>query len=291
LPGVNKLVVAAGAGGALVIAGLVVAVVLLARGGPGTARSLTIPAAHGPPPLPPRDAVVLAQEDGDNALTLAAVPGRVRITLFSGEGLGVKGADVTVGGIRTTACGAGCYQAQTRVRGRIPVVVDGRLFAFVVPRTAPDASALMARVSRGFRRLRSVTYVERLASSPQHRLVTTFTLEAPDRVEYHIHGGSSAIVIGGRRWDSSDGHWVESSGVYTPQPLPIWGTPITNAHVLARTRTDVAVSFLNPKVPAWFLVHVDPRTLHPQSLEMTATAHFMHHVYRGLDAPRRIFPP
>jgi len=288
---VNKLVVAAAAGGALVVAGLVVAVVLLAEGGSGTSRSITIPAAGRPPPLPPPDAVVLAQEDGDNALTLAAVPGRIRITLFNGEGHGVEGADVTVGGTKTKACGAGCYAAQTGVRGRVPIVVDGRLHAFFVPRIAPDASGLAARASNAFRSLRSVTYVERLASSPRNRIVTTFTLEAPDRVEYRIHGGSSAIVIGTRRWDSSDGHWVKSSSVFTPQPLPIWGTPITNAHVLARTRNDVTVSFLNPKIPAWFVVHFDPRTLHPQSLEMTATAHFMHHVYSGFDAPRRIFPP
>jgi hypothetical protein len=288
---VNKLVVAAAAGGALLVVGLVLGVVLLAGGGSGTPRSITIPAAVAPPPLPPRDAVVLAQEDGNNALTLAAMPGRIRITLYNGEGHGIKGAAVTVGAMKTTACGAGCYDAQTRVRGRIPVVVDGRRHAFFVPRSAPDASALTARASSLFRRLRTVTYVERLASSPRFHIVTTFTLEAPDRVEYHIHGSSSAIVIGAHRWDSSGSHWVESSSVYTPQPLPIWGTPLTNAHVLARTPSDVTVSFLNPKIPAWFLVHFDPRTLHPRSLEMTATAHFMHHVYSGFNAPRRIFPP
>jgi hypothetical protein len=288
---VNKLVVAAAAGGALAVAGLVVAVVLLAGGGSGTPRSITIPAAVGPPALPPRNAVVLAQEDGNNALTLAAVPGRIRITLFNGEGVGVKGADIRVGGTKTTVCGAGCYDAQTSVRGGIPVVVDGRRHTFVVPRTVPDASALMARASSAFRSLRSVTYVERLASSPRDKIVSTFTLEAPDRVEYHIHDGGAAIVIGTQRWDRGDGHWVKSQSTYLPQPSPIWGTPIANAHVLARTRNSVTVSWLNPKVPAWFVARFDVRTLHPQSLAMTATAHFMHHVYSGFDAPRRIFPP
>jgi hypothetical protein len=287
---VNKLVVVAGAG-ALVVVGIIVAVVLLAEGQPGTVRTVSIPAAVGPPPLPPRDAVVLAQEDGNNAVTLAAVPGRIRIVLLNGEGIGVKGADVTVGASKTTACGAGCYEAKTDIRGRIPVAVDGRVHTFVVPHAALDASALMTRASRTFRALRSVTYVERLASNPRHRIVSTFTLEAPDRVEYRIHGGASGIVIGTRRWDGGGGHWIESQSTYLPQPSPIWGTPITNAHVLARTRNGVTVSWLNPKVPAWFVARFDLRTLHPQSLAMTATAHFMHHVYSGFNAPRRIFPP
>src|SRR5262249_38710584 len=183
-----------------------------------------------------------AQEDGSNALTLAAVPGRILITLFNGEGDGVKNADVKVGGIPTRACGTGCYEAKTGVRGRIPVVVDGRVHTFVVPRTAPDATALMTRATRAFRALRSVTYVERLASSPRDKIVSTFTLEAPDRVAYEIRGGSSAIVIGTRRWDGGNGHWIKSQSTYLPQPSPICGTPITSAHVLARTRNDVTVS-------------------------------------------------
>lgn len=279
------------AGGALVLAGLVVAVVLIAGGGSSTAPSVTIPAAGGLPSLPPRNAVVLAQEDGSDALTLAAVPGRIRVTLFNGEGVSVKGADVTVGGVRTRTCGAGCYEAQTGVHGRIPVVVDGRVHTIVVPRRAPDATALMVRATRAFRALRSVTYVERLASSPRNKIVSTFTLEAPDRVQYRIHGGSSAIVIGTRRWDGGNGHWIESQSTVLPQPSPIWGTPITNAHVLSREGNDVTVSFLNPRVPAWFIARFDVRTLRPRQLEMTATAHFMHHVYSGFNAPRRIFPP
>ena len=180
---------------------------------------------------------------------------------------------------------------QSNARGRIPVVVDGRLHVFRLPHVTPDATTLMARATRVFRSLRSVTYVERLASSPRNRIVSTFTLEAPDRVEYRIHGGASGIVIGTRRWDTSAGHWVLSPSTRLPQPLPLWGTPVTNAHVLSRTRDAVTISFLNPKIPAWFVVRFDPRTLRPRVLDMTATAHFMHHVYSGYNAARRIFPP
>jgi hypothetical protein len=145
----------------------------------------------------------------------------------------------------------------------------------------------MARATTVFRRLRSVTYVERLASSPRNRLVTTFTLEAPDRVHYRIHGGSTATVIGDRRWDGC----TESQTTPLPQPAPIWGSPVTNAHLLRRSGNRELVSFLNPSVPAWFTVWLDRRTLRPTQLQMIAAAHFMYHTYSGYDAPRRIFPP
>jgi copper transport protein len=279
------------AGELVLIAGLVVAVSILTDVRPGKAHPETRITATSAPLLPPRNAVVLAQEDGDNGVTLAATPNRIVVTVFDGEGLGVDGLGVSVAGTQAARCGPGCYATQTRVRGRVAVVVDGRVHVFDLSRVAPDATALMARASGVFHSLRSVSYVERLASSVRNRIVSTFTLEAPDRVEYTIRGGAAGIVIGTSRWDRTDGRWVPSSSTLLPQPTPIWGTPITNAHVLARTRAVVTVSFINRRVPAWFLVRFDARTLRPRSLEMTATAHFMHHVYRAFNAPRRIFPP
>ena len=244
------------AGELLLLAGLVAAVAILTDARPGRANAVAAAAAPtGPPPLPARDAVVLAQEDGDDGVTLAAQPGRLRVTVFDGQGLGVNGLGVTVAGAQTSSCGAGCYEAQTSARGMVPVVVAGRRLVFDVPRNAPDAGALVARAGRVFRSLRSVTYVERLASSPRNRIVSTFTLEAPDRVEYRIHGGASGIVIGTRRWDRTNGPWTLSSSTPLPQPSPVWGTRVTNAHLLARTLDSAVVSFLNPTVPAWFVVH------------------------------------
>jgi hypothetical protein len=66
---------------------------------------------------------------------------------------------------------------------------------------------------------------------------------------------------------------------------------VLNAHLLRRTRGTLLVSFLVPGVPAWFTVRLERRTLLPRTVDMTATAHFMHHTYFGFDAPRRIFPP
>ena len=277
----------------VLLAGLVVAVAILtdARPGRDVPRAAAAPATTGQPPLPARDAIVLAREDRDNALTLAAEPTQTTVTVVNGEGLGVNGLAVTIGGAPTSSCGPGCYRTETHPRGRVPVVVAGRRLVFTVPTSAPDGTALLARAGRTFRALRSVSYVERLASSTTDRIVSTFTLEAPNRVEYHILGGASAIVIGDRRWDKTNGRWIPSSQSPLPQPIPIWGSNETNAHVLSHTRNRVVISFLEPSVPAWFTVRFDSRTLHPLTVEMTATAHFMHHTYTAFNAPRRIFPP
>ena len=48
---------------------------------------------------------------------------------------------------------------------------------------------------------KSLVYLESLRSSPKAGLLTTWTLKAPDQVEYRIRGGASAIILGERRWD------------------------------------------------------------------------------------------
>jgi hypothetical protein len=245
------------------------------------------------PPPPPAGAVVLAKEDGDLAVALAAEPHSIRVTVLGPDGTGVDGLRVTVLGAPTGGCGAGCYHTDASPAPAVPVRVNGRTLVFHFPRTAPSAARLVARATQAFRSLSSVTYVERLASSPRDRIVSDFTLERPDRVEYRIAGGASGIVIGTRRWDRArpGGAWTKSTSTPLVQPVPVWGSPLTNAHVLARGRSGLVVSFFNPKVPAWFMVRLDRRTLLPRELEMTAAAHFMHHRYVAFNRPRSIFRP
>jgi hypothetical protein len=210
------------------------------------------------------------------------------------DGLGVRGLRVFVLGAPTGDCGAGCYETDASSAPNVPVRVNGRTLVFHLPlRAAPSAAALVTRATRAFRRLRSVTYVERLASSPRDHIVSEFTLERPDRVEYQIRGGAAGIVIGSLRWDREKQGmpWTKSASSELPQPTPIWGAPLTNAHLLAQTRDTYLVSMLNPRVPAWFTVLLDRHTLLPRKLEMTATAHFMHHRYVAYNRSRSIFPP
>jgi hypothetical protein len=270
----------------LVVLGVPIALAVVLKGDHHTASPVTPVArpASG-------SAIVLARQDGDDALTLAVDGDAIRVRLLGSQGKGVDGRDVSVAGSPTTSCGEGCYLAQTSARGTVPVVVDGRRFDFAIPRSAPDAGELMKRASTAFRSLRSATYVERLASSTRNHIVTTFTLEAPNRIEYQIHGGAAGIVIGTRRWDRTGKKWSESATTPLPQPSPPWGTPVTNAHVLARTRRTVMISFLNPGIPAWFEARFDAHTMLPRRLDMVAVSHFMHHVYTAYNRPRRIFPP
>jgi hypothetical protein len=242
-------------------------------------------------PAPSGSAVVFARQDANDALTLAVSGDTVRVRLLGPQGDGVGGRSVSVAGGPTSSCGNGCYLARTSARGDVPVVVDGRRFTFAIPRSAPDANALMQRATKAFRELRGVTYVERLASSTRDRIVTTFTLEAPNRVEYHIHGGAAGIVIGTKRWDRTGKTWIESASTPLQQPSPVWGTPITDARVLERTPSTIVISFLNPRIPAWFEVQFDVDTMLPRRLDMIAASHFMHHVYTAYNGPRRIFPP
>jgi hypothetical protein len=267
-------------------------VALVVAGCGGGATKLRVQAAKGAPPAPPADAVVLARENGFNAVALAVEPQRIRVTVLGPDGQGVDHEHITVEGVPATACGAGCYEATTNARGAVTVVVNGRRLVYHVPRVAPSAAGLLADAGRVFRRLRSVHYVERLASSPFDQLVTRFTLEGPNRVAYRISGGSDAIVIGARRWDSTDGvHWQRSESGLLPQPTPPWTSPVTNAHVLSRTGDTLRISFYEPSIPAWFVLTLDPRSMHLRNADMTATAHFMRDRYTAINAPRTIFPP
>jgi copper transport protein len=279
----------------LLFGGLVAAVALLTDLRPGRDREATaaVPAATGgPPPLPAKRMVVQAQEDGELAVALALHSPGAEVTVLDPDGNGLNGLAVTIAGVQARPCGSGCYGAFVSPRGSAVVSVNGRKLRFRVPAHVRPAGALVRRATRAFRALRSVDYVERLASSPRHRVVSEFTLERPNRLEYHIRGAASGIIIGGKRWDRTrGGKWVASPQFPLPQPEPIWAGRVSNAYVLETTPATYVVSFLNPAGPAWFTLRLDRRTLLPRTMHMTAQAHFMTHRYTRFNAPPRIKPP
>jgi hypothetical protein len=213
--------------------------------------------------------------------------------VLNGDGIGVDGVAVQIVGVRARDCGSGCYAVHVRpVPPAIDVVIGRRRFVFRLPDTAPSAARLVARATKRFRALRSVTYTERLASDPAHVINTTFTLERPNRLAYTIHGGASAIVIGPRRWDRQRGRrWIESQTTLLPQPTPVWNGRVANAHLIGQNKRTIVVSFLNPSIPAWFHVDFDRATLLPRTVRMTAPAHFMFHRYVAYNRARRIRSP
>jgi copper transport protein len=273
---------------------LVAAVALLTDLRPGRDRvaSAAVATATGPPPLPARQMVVQAKEDGEYAVALAVHDPGAEVVVLGPDGNGVNGLTVTIAGAPARSCGAGCYGAFVRRGRKMTVSVNGRKLVFPIPAKLRSADAIVAHATRTFRRLRSVEYVERLASSPRNRVVADFTLERPNRLEYRIRGGASGIIIGRRRWDLfPGGKWQESTQEPTPQPEPIWSGHVTNAYILSSTPRTYVVSFLKPIGPAWFTLALDRRTMLPETLRMTATAHFMHHRYGHFNSAPRIKPP
>jgi copper transport protein len=272
----------------MLFAGLMGAVALLTDLRPGRDRVAIASAVEpkGPPP------VVQAGESGELAVALAVRPAGAELVALDSGGRRVDGLTVTIAGAAASSCGPGCYGAAGTFVGKVRVSVDGRTLVFRYPARARPAGALIARATRAFRRLRSVDFVERLASSPRNKVVAEFTLERPDRLEYRIRGGADGIIIGPRRWDRArGGKWVPSPQDPTPQPEPIWAGHSTNAYLLETTPTTYVVAFLKPTGPAWFTLRLDRRTLLPQSLRMTAPAHFMTHRYTRFNAAPRIHPP
>jgi hypothetical protein len=273
---------------------LAAAVALLTDLRPGRDRvaAAALSEPTGPPPLPAKDAVVQAREDGELAVALAVRGSRHEVIVLGPDGAGVNGLSVEIGGTAARSCGPGCYRALVRPRRNVTAAVDGRILAFRVPAMPQPAKALVTRATRAFRALRSVSYVEHLASSPRNRVVADFTLERPYRLEYQIRGGAAGIVVGARRWDRPrHGAWVASPQQPIPQPEPLWAGGLTNAYVLETTRSTYVISFLNRNGPAWFTVTFDRRTLLPQALSMTAAAHFMTHRYTSFNAAPRIKAP
>ena len=266
-------------------------------------------------PAPPPGAIVLAREAGPNALALALLPGRARLRLQASvvgpDGAGVRkltvGFRVEGGGRAATArgiaCGGGCYETVVSWRGRpsrvlVRIGAGERPVAFAMPRAwpPPTAERLLARAARVWRDLRTLVAHERLASDPQHVVTTVWRFVAPDRVSYSIDGGSSAVIIGDRRWDrQAGGSWRRSPQQPLPrQPAPLWAA-VSDAHVLGiqRIRGHAAwrVSFFDRRTPAWFTVAIDRATLRTLELHMVTTAHFMREIYGPFDEPLRIPPP
>ena len=270
---------------ALVVGAVAVLVQLKPGRDAGAAQPAPV-ASLAPPVLPPRNAVVDAQELGDIGVAVARSASATTVTLVGPDGTGVEGRTVTVDGSATTSCGAGCYRSGPRT-GPVRIGVDGDTLTFTVSPAAPDATALLARVTHAFRSASSIVFDESLRSGPTGGIETGFTLEAPSDLSYVIRGGPQAVVIGARRWDrtSPTGHWVESQQTPLHVTQPYWREP-TNAHLVA----PGTITFLDRAIPAWFRVQIGAHD-RPVVMHMTAAAHFMVDRYRSYDTTVELSPP
>jgi hypothetical protein len=273
-----------------VILGIVIAVAILTELRPGReasrAAAATAPLEAAQPPVPPPSgAVVDARELGALAVAVARTPGEATITLLGPDGTGVSGRTVLVAGVRAAGCGSGCYRAPARA-GPLRVTVSGTTLTFALPARAPDARALLQDVTNRYRAAKTIVFDESIASSPTDTEQTRFTVVAPDRLSYAIRGASSAIVIGGVRWDRdrAGAPWLRSQQTPLDVTQPYWQSP-TNVHLVA----PGVLTFLDRRVPAWFRVTLAGGL--PAVMHMTAAAHFMTDRYVEFGEPIEISPP
>ncbi len=271
----------------------------------------TVPTLEAGFPSPPQGAVVYSRQLGRNAFALGVVPRAEEVLMQASvvgpQGEGVSGLDITFGNDGQTtsgrSCGDGCYRAVLPAAASpraIDVIVDGAATArWTVPLPAQwpprDAAPLVGAAGRAWRSLHSLAFDETLGSGLKNVVRSSWTAEAPDRLTYRIVGGSSAVVIGNRRWDKAPGGpWKESSQSPLRQPIPPW-VRVTDASVLGATtirgRPALIVSFFDPNVPAWFRLVVDRTTHRTLDLRMVATAHFMHDRLHSFNEAPAIRPP
>jgi hypothetical protein len=277
------------------LTGVVVAVAVLTALRPaGQALVATRAAPAGKPPLPPLGALHLARQDRDLAVAIAIRRRALTATLLGPDGNAFPaGGDLRIDGKPAAAasCGAGCLSAPLARPPRVVVMTpDGYPpVEFRVPASAPPATALLVRAERAFRALQTVTVEESIASGPRPPQRSRQLMVAPDRFEFRLADGTAGIVVGGRRWDRvGKGAW--EPGVQAPPlrlPTPLWSRARRDAWLIGPSR----ITFLDPSLPAWFDVSLDPRTGLPLRLHMIAAAHFMSDRYSRFDQPMRIVPP
>ena len=183
---------------------LVALVTGCSSGSPVSQRSLQVGVENAPPP--PRGAVVLGGESGGRAVALAVGKRRLTATVLSPDGGPLSGLKVSfaMGSkvVPASPCGPGCYSAATPRPARVQLRLSGsKPVDFELPARPRPAAAIVARAALATRKLKSLVYVESLRSGPTGGLLTTWSMKAPNEVEYRIRGGADAIVLGTRRWD------------------------------------------------------------------------------------------
>jgi hypothetical protein len=306
-------------GGALAVVAAIAAIVAVLATSSSSTRVATPPAVAPATtrfPSPPAGSVVFAREDGGDVLALAVTARAhgvgLQASVVSPDGTGIAGLRVGLAastatrtvGSAATACGRGCYRADVALTGR-PTSIRVRVVAkahtttwhVALPATWPpvDAAALVARATRVWNHLHSLSYVDRLGSDSTHVVIAHWQIVAPDRLAYQVQHGGSAVIIGLQRWDRPQGGaWEKSAAVRLHQPVPFW-VSATDAHVIGSGRFAGRavwnVTFFDPRTPAWFLVAIDKGTGRTLDLHMVASAHFMHDSYGSFDAPIKIVPP
>ena len=308
---------------AVVLASLALAGWVLHRGTSGTSAEgagttalppLSAEQAAAPSVLSRRFAgLPLAGHDRDVLVGIGARSGGpLDVVVIPSDESVVSPADVTVGlgAIRATgkdaaSCGSRCLRFPLRVLSgaptRVTVTVDrpGKpraLVALAIPGRLPaSAERVYDAARRNMFALRSLGMSESLGSGLAPPVLSRWSFQAPNRLQYTIKDGSKAVVIGSRRWDWADGRWTRSSTPPLSLPTYAW-EGARGARLVGRARVrGVPVRVLaamkpGAEFPTWYLIYVTDDE-HVLRMTMQTTGHFMVDTYDAFDGVPPIKPP
>jgi hypothetical protein len=282
---------------------LAAAAVVFAGCGGGGPSSVTVGAAtKAAPPAPPPGALTVASALRFDGVAVAVTDRgsrfRVQVSVLGSQGYGVDGLRVRVAGAPATPCGHGCYAGTSPVTRSLRVDVGSGSLVFPLPRPPFRAGkALLARIDERYARARTAIFDERLSSGPGQTVTSSWQLASPASLSYTASDDTKGVIIGERRWDKfGKDPWRESQQIpKLPQPALPWSHTPVNVMQLDPGRIDgklvERVSFLDPRLPAWYTVSADPKTHDVVRIDMVAAAHFMRDEYHGLDVPVTVRPP
>ena len=199
---------------------------------------------------------------------------------------------------RLTQCGTWCYRVPaTALRGStttMDVQIRGtqtKATLTLPPHIPPDAAALYRRAVRRMTAAHGLVAVQTLSSGGP-AIITHYTAEAPDRLQYTTSTGQHTVLIGHHRWDKHAASWVECPFPGERDPTYVWqgatAARLGGQRIVDGRRFDV-VLVLNPTVPAWFTLDMTP-TGRVEDVHMLAPSHFMHESYR-LEPNATVTPP
>jgi len=277
-----------------------------------TAQRSPLPACD-PCPLPaPGPGVLAVAGQGGSRVVAATVArrtvtlaGEIRLLDFRGR---PAGGPVRVNGLpaRRIAPGAYRYVVDAAPELRVTTAERGRAHETVLPAGVQPggeaaARALLARAEATMRGLKSVEEEETVTSGPGTRAVTTYRLQAPDRLAYTTDLGVETREIGPRQYRRRRGE------PWTVAPLP-GGVPFTTRSFFRWTPYARSIALLNPSrgaggrrlaevafadtaTPVWVRLTIDLATARVLRERLVARARFVDHRFLRFNGPVRIEPP
>lgn len=261
-----------------------------------------------------RPAVSLAHVDGPFVIGLTLAPPEpgpveVRVQMEGvepGDGLRdvqlrLHGPSGMAGTAELSECGFGCFAGRVDLdtQGTWELEVHARSnrqpirAAFSIPLPTPDGTPAFDRMMAAMEAARSAVVTEDLRATEHDDPITSqYTFSAPDRMRWEVGDTSVRIAIGrggytGRAGDFEAYDWVGDGfnwpdGFYESFFADTTAMRLLGREELEGEAADV-LAFVQPDLPAWFRVWLDPETGGMRRLQMLTDGHLMLQDYTAYD--------